>query len=568
MISKKRSAKNIRSAITSFDIEKSADTNLEITRTLGNITAKLEKGENRENKQLTELIEELQNLPREARSQRIHEEKMFRSLVKLIAGYEDRAKDEPDKDKKESLISAAGDLRKEAEKLVRTNESARPANVKEAFAEKYLKISPQKMREADGSIRKAYGNEWDRIKRFVGGKSGDRGPKAAVDKAVETSKKSDEVIKRFKTEIGPAIRDTQADAGLDVDKSTSIGKADQADLEINKGRGTQTVDTDQGLVGVDESGNVKPTKRSKKGAKGAVPVAPPVAPKALVVPVAPVAPVKGTATPASSDGSPILNKIYDEVRAIRNAVAQPRDDKTKRFKMRDGEETKPRKPRTRKNKTPAATASPASPPSPPSPALEAGSLPKEPVKVRSVEGSITTVEIGKKSIAGLAEAIGDIIGRSRSGGIIPIIPPKAANFMRKALPFAKKAGLIGAGLMVSKGVQEAASKAINEAKENGTLGRIHIEDRARREAAAIEKKSSIPQPPKIETPLINTGTTLEKSSTQPPPAPVVNQITNNTVNNPPQAAPKRNNNTGGVRSLDNSHIRYEDKNISPTLNRR
>lgn len=535
MRSKSDSAKKIRTAVTSFDIEEAATVNFEIVKTLGNITAKLDQKENRDNLQLADLIEELRKLPLASRTQRSHEEKMFSSMVKLIAGYEKKAESESG-EKKDALLEAAKELRKEARKLIHPSVGgAKAETLKEAFAEKILKISPKQLREARGSIGKAYSNEAARIKKFLIGNSG-RSPEGTLNKAVALEKKQQEISSSFEEKIRPAIQETQMDAGLEVDKPISSGKIE----------GLATKSTDKNDVVVLPEGDIRASELGTRQPKKRTPKTPSTAkstPKS-----------SGTASALSIDGGPILNKIYDEVRAIRNAVAQPRNEKGQ-FQKRNGEE-KSKGPQTKKNSSSGAIGTGTG---------ESLSTGEATVKAGS---AMATVEIGKKSIGILAESIGGIV--KSVGGIMraAVIPALA---------------IAATGWTVAKLFQlRSEKKKANEAKEDAKVADAKdywaVKDLEKKKGKSLEQikadntkirdlynknseQISPAKPPKLET-----GTTLEKSTPQPQPTPppIIQNITNN--NTPPASPPpRRESSSSGVRSPDNSFRRFEDRRISSTL---
>ena len=178
---KTKSAANIRSKITQFDFADTARANIRTAGLLGTVASVMEKKTEEQNENFDRLLKMLEWLPKDFMERRTQQRAMFGYLAKLTATVERQAETETDPNKKIALEDSAKELRRQGKRFDVNEDTSNPRNIKEAFAKRVLKISPEQLR-AGGGVFGAYKDEFSRITGLFNKKGDDFGNRVEQEK--------------------------------------------------------------------------------------------------------------------------------------------------------------------------------------------------------------------------------------------------------------------------------------------------------------------------------------------------------------------------------------------------
>lgn len=147
---------NIRSSIMgserATDAKKESDTNIEMSKSLTQVSISLEKFSGKQEEIFEEMIEELKKIPKSWREREKQNEDLQKKLIIAIVALDKRIEESSSDEEKAALQAQRGVLKGMAGGLEGERDARTPRNLGEAIGQKYG-VNLEAMREAGGGLK-------------------------------------------------------------------------------------------------------------------------------------------------------------------------------------------------------------------------------------------------------------------------------------------------------------------------------------------------------------------------------------------------------------------------------
>ena len=221
-LSREQAASKIRSKVTGFNFEDAARANIATAKMLGDVASSFTVKTEEQNKRFDRLLKVLDFLPKDQLERRKQQKEVFVNLARLTADVEQQARETMNPVKVVQLHAQARTLRRQGHQFGGDYNSADARGLKENFAEKFLNLSPQQIRQG-GGILGAYSDELDRVTGFK---------KVA---GFITGKKDDAFSRQIEQErLYPQISDISKKASIYARRKGNISNTDETGLNFRE----------------------------------------------------------------------------------------------------------------------------------------------------------------------------------------------------------------------------------------------------------------------------------------------------------------------------------------------